>query len=138
MLLRSFGHGTKKMRNIYQDTDYNYRCWICPKRDGMIEYTNCIFEYFDHDNGRMVAHLEAFVYENEIYLSDLFVTPYERRKHLATKLIDHAMEFRENQTIHLECYADDYPALALYRKLGFEIDGECENRGDNLYHMVKK
>lgn len=124
---------------MYQYADYNYRCWICPKRAGMIEYTNCIFEYFDHDNGRMVAHLEAFVYENKIYLNDLFVMPCERRHHLATRLIGHAMEFRENQTVHLECYADDYPALALYRKLGFEINGESKDLcGNTLYHMIKK
>ena len=86
----------------------------------------------------MVAHLEAFVYTNEIHLNDLFVIPYVRRQHLATKLIEHAMEFRENQTVHLECYADNYAALSLYRKLGFEIAGGWESQGDKLYHMVKK
>lgn len=128
---------------LYQDTDYRYRCWICPERVGMLEhtmidYTKYIFEYFDPDNGRMIAHLEAFVYADEIHLNDLFVIPYARRQHLATKLIEHAMEFRENQTVHLECYANNYPALALYRKLGFEIDDEGENRGETLYHMIKK
>ena len=123
---------------IYQNTDYIYRCWICPERVGVIERTKYIFEYLNRDNGRMVAHLEAFVYTNEIHLNDLFVIPYARRQHLATKLIEHAMEFRENQTVHLECYADNYAALALYRKLGFAIDGECENRGDKLYHMKKE
>ena len=123
---------------MYQDTDYRYQCWICPERVGIIEYTKYIFEYLNPDNGRMIAHLEAFVYTNEIHLNNLFVIPYARRQHLATKLIDRAMEFRENQTVHLECYADNYAALSLYRKLGFEIDSECENRGDKLYHMIKK
>ena len=128
---------------LYQDTEYRYRCWICPERVGMfehtmIDYTKYIFEYLNPDNGRMIAHLEAFVYTDEIHLNDLFVIPCARRQHLATKLIEHAMEFRENHTVHLECYADNYPALALYRKLGFEIDGEGENRGDTLYHMIKK
>lgn len=130
--------GLRRCTMLYQDTDYRYRCWICPEKAGIIEYTKYIFEYFDHDNGRMVAHLEAFVYENEIYLNDLFVMPYTRRQHLATKLVEHAMEFCENQTVHLECYADNYAALSLYRKLGFEIDSECENREDKLYHMIKK
>ena len=124
---------------LYQDTDYIYRCWACPERVGVIEYTKYIFEYLNRDNGRMVAHLEAFVYTNEIHLNNLFVIPYARRQHLATKLIEHAMEFRENQTVHLECYADNYAALSLYRKLGFEIDDECEDRGgDKLYLMIKK
>ena len=123
---------------MYQNTDYMYRYWICPERVEVVEYTKYIFEYLNPDNGRMVAHLEAFVYTNEIQLNDLFVIPYVRRQHLATKLIEHAMEFRENQTVHLECYADNYAALSLYRKLGFEIVGGCENRGDKLYRMIKK
>ena len=123
---------------IYQNTDYIYRCWTCPEKVGVIEYTKYIFEYLNRDNGRMVAHLEAFVYTNEIHLNDLFVIPYARRQHLATKLIDHAMEFRENQTVHLECYADNYPALALYRKLGFEIENESGDCDSILYHMIKK
>ena len=123
---------------MYQDTNYAYRYWVCPEKIGVIEYTKYIFEYLNPDNGRMVAHLEAFVYVNEIHLNDLFVIPYARRHHLATKLIEHAMEFRENQIVHLECYADNYPALALYRKLGFEIDGEHEDRDSILYHMIKK
>ena len=123
---------------MYQDTDYRYQCWICPERVGVIEHAKYIFEYLNPDNGRMVAHLEAFVYTNEIYLNDLFVIPYARRQHLATKLIEHAMEFRENQTVHLECYADNYAALALYRKLGFEIENELGDRDSILYHMIKK
>lgn len=123
---------------IYQNTDYIYRCWICPESVGVIEYTKYIFEYLNRDNGRMVAHLEAFVYTNEIHLNDLFVIPCARRQHLATKLIEHAMEFRDNQTVHLECYADNYAALALYRKLGFEIGNESEDRDSILYHMIKK
>ena len=123
---------------LYQDTDYRYQYWVCPERVGVIEYTQYIFEYLNPGNGRMIAHLEAFVYTNEIHLNNLFVIPYARRQHIATKLIERAMEFRENQTVHLECYTDNYPALALYKKLGFEIDDECEDRGDKLYHMIKK
>lgn len=119
-----------------QDCEYKLRRFVCPPKDGKTLY---VFKYMNPRNGRMVAYLEATVTDNEIYLDDLFVMAYARRHHLATKMIEQAMSLRENQVIRLDCYPDNYPALALYRKFGFEIDGEFEDpAGYILYHMIKK
>lgn len=119
-----------------QSVKYECHCYVCPPKDGMIKYA---FEYSNPRNGRMVAYLKAFVYESEIHLDELFVMPYARRHHLAANLIEQAIALRTNHTIHLKCYADNDPALALYKKLGFKINGESKDLcGYTLYHMIKK
>ena len=118
-----------------QNIEYEYHRYVCPTKDGMTKY---LFKYSNPLNGEMVAHLEASVYDNEIYLDDLYVESYARRQHLASKLMEEAMKLKTNQSIYLDCYADNYPALSLYMKFGFEIDEEYEFHNETLYHMIKR
>lgn len=119
-----------------QDSRYQCKRYVCPPKDGKTLY---VFKYLNPINGRMVAHLEATVSDDEIYLDDLFVMSYARREHLATKMIEQAISLRKNQVVRLDCYPDNYPALDLYKKFGFEIDGEFEDpAGYKLYHMIKR
>lgn len=121
---------------MIKNIKYEFHRYVCPPKDGKTLY---VFKYLNPRNGRMVAYLEATVTDNVIYLDDLFVMSYARRHHLASKMIEQAMGLRENQVIRLDCYPDNYPALALYRKFGFEIDGEFEDpAGCTLYHMIKR
>ena len=117
-----------------QNIEYKCHRYVCPPKNGMTKY---IFEYSNPLNGEMVAHLEASVYDNEIYLDDLYVESYARRQHLASKLMEEAIKLRKDQTIYLDCYTDNDPALKLYKKFGFEIYEEYEHFGSTLYHMKK-
>ena len=98
--------------------------------------------YLNPLNGQMVAHLIATVYDNEtyneIYLDELYVEPYARRQHLASKLMKEAIKLKTNQPIYLDCYTDNYPALSLYMKFGFEIDEEYDFNDETLYRMIKR
>ena len=118
-----------------QNIEYKYHCYFCPPKNGMTKY---LFEYSNPLNGEMVAHLEASVYDNEIYLDDLYVESYARRQHLASKLIEEAMRLKADQPIYLDCYKYNYPALSLYMKFGFEIYEEYEFYNETLYRMIKR
>ena len=48
------------------------------------------------------------------------------------------MKLKTNQPIYLDCYTDNYPALSLYLKFGFEVDEEYEFYDETLYRMIKK
>ena len=118
-----------------QNIEYEYHRYVCPPKNGMTKY---LFKYSNPLNREMVAHLEVSVYDNEIYLDDLYVESYARRQHLASKLMEEAMRLRKDQTIYLDCYTDNYPALSLYMKFGFEIDEEYEFHNETLYRMIKR
>ena len=122
-----------------QTIEYEYHRYICPPKDGKTLY---VFKYLNPLNGQMVAHLVAKVYDNEtyneIYLDELYVEPYARRQHLASKLMEEAIKLKTNQPIYLDCYTDNYPALSLYMKFGFEIDEEYEFNDETLYRMIKR
>lgn len=120
--------------NMNQGTKYELHRYICPPKDGMTKYA---FEYSNTKNGRMVAHLVVKVYDTAIYFDELFVMPYARRKHLASKMLEEAIKLRKDQIIYLDCYTDNDPALSLYKKFGFEIYGEYELFDATLYHMKK-
>lgn len=118
-----------------QNIEYEYHRYVCPPKNGMTRY---LFKYSNPLNGEMVAQLIASVYDNEIYLDELYVKPYARRQHLASKLMEEAMKLKTNQPIYLDCYTDNYPALSLYLKFGFEVDEEYEFYDETLYRMIKK
>ena len=122
-----------------QAIKYEYHRYVCPPKNGMTRY---LFKYSNPLNGEMIAHLIASEYDNEsyneIYLDALYVEPQVRRHHVATKQIEEAMKPKTNQTIYIDCYADNYPALNIYMKFGFEIDEEYEFYDETLYRMIKK
>ena len=118
-----------------QNTKYKFHRYVCPPKDGMTKY---VFGYTNPRDGRMVAHLEVRVYDIAIYFDELFVMPYARRQHLASKMLEEAIKLRKDQTIYLDCYTDNDPALKLYKKFGFEIYEKYEYFGSTLYHMEKE
>jgi putative acetyltransferase len=66
---------------------------------------------------------------------------------VGTKLLTSAIDFAENwldiRRVELTVYVDNDKAIALYKKLGFEIDGESidyafrNGRYINAYHMAR-
>ena len=120
-----------------QGIKYELHRYVCPTKDGITKYA---FQYSNTRNGRMAAYLKVKVCDTAIYFDELFVMPYARRQHLASNMLEEAIKLRKDQTqtIYIDCLTDNYTALALYKKLGFEIYGEYENRGNKLYHMKKE
>lgn len=62
-----------------------------------------------------------------IFMHDLYVTKYLRRKGFATKLINYLINHysipNKETSFELSCLKDNYSALSLYRKIGFRIAG---------------
>lgn len=55
------------------------------------------------------------------FLSYICVSPLARGRGIASRLIEHYLQMvPEPETMQLDVFADNLPALALYRKLGFE------------------
>ena len=79
-----------------------------------------------------LARLEykEWIYGNDrtIFIHDLEVTKYSRRKGFATKLIncviDHYTIPNTKTKFELSCRKDNYYAISLYRKIGFKIVGD--------------
>jgi ribosomal protein S18 acetylase RimI-like enzyme len=62
-------------------------------------------------------------------VSDVGVLPEYSRKGVATKLMDEVLKFAGEQGIvrmQLETWADNKPAIELYKKLGFKEEGYFE------------
>ena len=79
--------------------------------------------YVYEDNNKIKGFLHATVLDETVDIVNIVVDPSYRKQKIASNLFDTLMsELSENvKLITLEVKADNYPAINLYQKFGFEI-----------------
>lgn len=80
--------------------------------------TDSVYNYTD---GEMVlGYLEIRLVDNVIDIMNLFVNEEERKKGIATSLMNEMFNKEKYNRIMLEVNEKNYPAIKLYNKLGFK------------------
>ena len=89
------------------------------------------FVYIEDDEVVAFISAETFVRkhpllntEKSCHINDLYVDEDHKRKGIATKLIDHLIEYCNSidiETIELYVWSFNSEAIALYEKLGFKV-----------------
>ncbi|MEM1509032.1 MAG: ribosomal protein S18-alanine N-acetyltransferase [Thermofilaceae archaeon] len=102
--------------------------------------TFLVAEYEGAVVGYVIGTLEA---RGEGHVVSIGVHPNYRRKGVATALLNEVINrfnARGVRIVKLEVRVSNFPAINLYRKLGFEITGIVEkyySDGEDAYMMVK-
>lgn len=120
----------------------NYRNYpkaflVAEKNGEIVGYIMCRVEYgFSHFSRKLVKRG---------HIISIAVIPRERRKGIGGKLMIKAMEAMKNHysvsEYFLEVRVSNFPAINLYKKLGFQIVRVIPNYyldGENAYLMAKK
>ena len=82
------------------------------------------------DDMEVAGYLIAYIITGEIQILNIAVKESKRNKKIATKLFDVIFEYAKNNNVTeftLEVRMSNSGAIALYKKLGFEIDGVRKN-----------
>lgn len=78
----------------------------------------------------VVASLECWKVLDEIQINDVFVDVEQRRKGIATEMLNRLFAFAREckcNRVTLEVRESNNPAIKLYQKLGFKQVGERKN-----------
>ncbi len=81
--------------------------------------------------------------DGEAYILNIMIDPLHQKKGWGTQLLKMALDWcRENQVkiVKLDVDAQNFPAINIYQKAGFRIDGARPNaypRGETGYVMTK-
>ena len=78
----------------------------------------CLGLYLD---GCLKAYLLGLELDGELDIISVATDPEERRRGIAQQLLKQALAWVERAT--LEVAADNYAAIGMYRKFGFEVSG---------------
>ena len=96
------------------------------------------------DNSKLVATASIFDYRNKdfdwILIADVFTDPEYRKTGLASSLVDKIYRdycVGKHVGAYLLAKVDNYPAIHMYRKLGFRILKTCKVK-DKLYYVYIK
>ncbi|CAD2073332.1 GNAT family N-acetyltransferase [Phocicoccus pinnipedialis] len=73
---------------------------------------------------------------DEIYIESVATFPEYRGQGIASKLFKHLLNTDKNAKWGLICEKDNVGAQALYKRLGFKIDGETTLYGHDYHHMT--
>lgn len=93
-------------------------------------------KYLVFDNSAVLVYSKIY---DRIEIDYLFVIPSERKKNIATKLLDYLLNLY-NFSISLEVRCDNDIAIDLYKKFNFEIVAIRKNYYENIdgYLMIRK
>ena len=80
--------------------------------------TDSIYNYMDGD--KVLGYLEIRLVDGVVDIMNLFVNEEERRKGIATSLMNEMIEKEEYSRIMLEVNENNTEAIRLYNKLGFK------------------
>ena len=80
--------------------------------------TDSIYNYMDGE--KVLGYLEIRLVDNVVDIMNLFVNEEERRKGIATSLMNEMIEKENYSRIMLEVNENNIEALRLYNKLGFK------------------
>ncbi len=83
-----------------------------------------------HDDGELLGMAGGMVMESDVQILDVACAPARRREGIARKLLAHVSydaQMLGCTTASLEVEAENAPAIALYRSLGFEEAGRRRN-----------
>lgn len=100
--------------DAWSEGDFSFRLF-----EGEPRFINLVTE----DGGRTIAYITACVVVGEMNIDSVAVSPDYRRRGIATKLINTAVDIASPETVMLEVRESNEGAIALYESLGFEIVG---------------
>ena len=84
----------------------------------ILSSTDSIYNYMDGD--KVLGYLEIRLVDGVIDIMNLFVNEEDRKKGIATSLMNEMMNNEEYSRIMLEVNENNHEALRLYNKLGFK------------------
>ena len=83
-----------------------------------ISSTDSVYNYVDND--KILGYLEIRLVDGVVDIMNLFVNEEDRKKGVATALMNEMMNNEEYNRIMLEVNENNHEALRLYNKLGFK------------------
>jgi ribosomal-protein-alanine N-acetyltransferase len=103
----------------------------------IISDTDSVYNYMDGD--KVLGYLEIRLVDGVLDIMNLFVNEEERKKGIATSLMNEMMEKEEYNRIMLEVNENNNEAIKLYNKLGFkEISLRERYYGENTAIIMEK
>lgn len=91
-------------------------------------------------DGALVAYLLSYLVQGDLDIVSVATEPSRRRQGLAARLLRRVWDGPGVKRVMLEVAVDNAPAIALYKKLGFEIKGLRRKyyRGTGDAHFMTK
>lgn len=103
----------------------------------IISDTDSVYNYMDGDI--VLGYLEIRLVDGVIDIMNLFVNEEDRKKGIATSLMNEMMNSEEYNRIMLEVNENNHEALKLYNKLGFkEISLRDRYYGEDTAIIMEK
>ncbi len=92
-------------------------------------------------NGRLIGYAIAWFYANELHITNFAIDSDFQRQSLGTRLMQHLLEkYNGYEAAYLEVRRSNFPAINLYKKLGFEelfVRQAYYSDGEDALIMVK-
>lgn len=99
--------------------------------------TDSIYNYYD--NEKILGYLEIRLVDGVVDIMNIFVNEEDRRKGVATSLMNEMFEKEDYSRIMLEVNENNYSAINLYNKLGFkEISFRDRYYGEDTAIIMEK
>lgn len=99
--------------------------------------TDSIYNYYNED--KILGYLEIRLVDGVIDIMNIFVNEEDRRKGVATSLMNEMFEKEDYSRIMLEVNENNYDAINLYNKLGFkEISLRDRYYGEDTAIIMEK
>lgn len=99
--------------------------------------TDSIYNYYD--NEKILGYLEIRLVDGVVDIMNIFVNEEDRRKGIATSLMNEMFEKEDYSRIMLEVNENNYSAINLYNKLGFkEISFRDRYYGEDTAIIMEK
>ena len=99
--------------------------------------TDSIYNYYDGE--KILGYLEIRLVDGVVDIMNIFVNEEDRRKGVATSLMNEMFEKENYSRIMLEVNENNYGAINLYNKLGFkEISFRDRYYGDDTALIMEK
>ena len=103
----------------------------------ILSETDSIYNYMDGE--KVLGYLEIRLVDEVIDVMNLFVNEDQRRKGIATKLMNEMFEKEEYSRVMLEVNENNIEAIKLYSKLGFkEISLRNRYYGEDTAIIMEK
>ena len=84
----------------------------------VISDTDSVYNYYDGD--KVLGYLEIRLVDGVVDIMNLYVNEEERRKGIATSLMEEMIKTEDYSRIMLEVNENNNEAMRLYSKLGFK------------------